>query len=361
MKSYRIGIIVVQSVRSEHEKLETLWVKSKQRVWLRNQPIDPAHIHIDGKGDEMISCDYSIGYYLRSLGHDVDFILPDELTLSRAKKCDLVFTIIWDLLESFHLSTSIQHKRFAKMMNSIPNLFPNIEYQNFIADKCLYYKEFAKSSNINVIPTRCIRLKEFKQNRDLLKFSQKLLDEFNRKGWENFIIKPVYGQESLDFYKFNSSEHPASFARKLELCFQRYQGIVAQKYIPDFDKTAPEFRCYFIGGKYEYSIVTRFTNESVRRPIEEGGTEFHPQFQKIKKMAKHVLNALPKIVVNGVQLPSMLNRIDLATTTSGDIYISEAEHVPSYYLQDSQKITDRDVGNQIVRILNIYSKASRIN
>src|SRR6478736_2747285 len=93
----KIGIIIIPNLREEDDKDELISLKSPSRTWLRTQPIAEQHLY-EKNGKLYTSC----GYYLKSLGHTVDFILPHETTRNRCAKSDLVFTLIYDILESFH-------------------------------------------------------------------------------------------------------------------------------------------------------------------------------------------------------------------------------------------------------------------
>jgi hypothetical protein len=77
------------------------------------------------------------------------------LFLFNAEFLGLVFIIIYDLLESFHLSDKSKFKNFEYTLKNSDNVYPPYNYQKFINNKCTYYKYLA-NKKIPVAPTHCI-------------------------------------------------------------------------------------------------------------------------------------------------------------------------------------------------------------
>jgi hypothetical protein len=117
-------------------------------------------------GKRQVPADVAIGLYLESMnvGKDVkfivDYITPDEISIARFKKNDVVFIIIYDLLESFHLSNRSKFKNFKNVLKHSKNVYPPYEYQKFINNKCAYYK-YLSDKKIPVAPTHCITKKKW--------------------------------------------------------------------------------------------------------------------------------------------------------------------------------------------------------
>lgn len=355
----RIGIILTR-VKSESKKDELVNINSIKRPWLKfaKQYCDKRHMITKG-GKTYVAGDVSIGLYLLYTWEnvEVDFILPEDITRQRLASNHINFMVIYDILESFHVDGSRLYKRVKDALQSADNVYPPYNYQKFINNKCSYIQHLAKSGKDLVIPTYC---KMSTKRKDMGKTIDQIGDVIQKKKWGKFIGKPVYGQESIDFKKFNSF-NKRSLKPYMDKCFnkKKYPGIIFQKYIEGFDKSKPEIRMYYTDKKYQYSVIT---GSSVRTPRTEGGTMDVPEMGKLKSFSRRIMEKLPQIKIQGVTLPKLLTRIDIACNTNfkKPWYVNELEFVPSLYIQDisSNIIPEISLSEQMITITLILLKGS---
>jgi hypothetical protein len=264
-------------------------------------------------------------YCISSLVKDfiIDYITPDEISVSRFKKNDIVFVIIFDLLECFHLADKKKYNTFKNALKQSNNVYPPYKYQKFINNKGTYYKYLSKSG-IPVAPTECIS-DFFTYKRNVNEYVSKFLKKIP---WGSFIIKPVYGQESFGFAKFlNVYDNIEKTKRKLKSYFKKiipkYKSVIVQKYIPGFDKNSLEARLYYIGGKYLFSMttsgLTHTTSMREARPVQEGGTFkiTNSNWNFIRKLGDRVFKTLPKFNLPPGMKNSIITRIDIGSGLEG--------------------------------------------
>jgi hypothetical protein len=269
MEPIRIGI-VLNYKKAERKKDELLNVKSTKLKWMRHATHSKHSrggiLHSDlliKKGKRSFAPDdVAIGIYIEAMYPDViiDYITPDEISTRRFKKNHIVFVIIYDLLEAFHLSDILKFKKYKNALKNSDNVYPPYEYQKFINNKCKYYRYLA-DKGIPVAPTYCVsREKLFKRNPE--EYVSRLISKVKRNKWESIIAKPVYGQESLAFAKFMNCGttglgcHKKRMLKYFSTTIPKYKEVVIQEYIKGFDKNNPEYRMFFINGTYMYCIVT---------------------------------------------------------------------------------------------------------
>jgi len=352
MDSLRIGI-VLNYKRAEKKKDELLNINSKKMKWLAFAKEKYSHggaVHskmLIRKGDKLfVPDDVAIGLYIESHypGITIDYINPDEISTSRFKKNHLVFIIIYDLLESFHLSDKSKFIKFKNALKNSKNVYPPYEYQKFINNKCTYYK-YLSNKHIPVAPTYCLtKEKWYSRNPD--KYVTNLLSKIKHNKWESVVAKPVYGQESIDFAKFMKCENQNkeslncnknSMMKYFSRVLPKYKSIVIQEYIKGFDKSNPEFRTFFINGKYMYMIVT--TDVRVDAPKQEGGKFNIPDkiYNYVLSFTREVMSSLPKLDLDSEFKNPIVTRIDIGSGLEGvpyELFVNEIEFVPSLYAEE---------------------------
>ena len=189
----KIGI-VLNYKKAEKKKDELLSLNSRKNPWLKLGKEDKYKNHvITVNYKKYVPADVAIGLYLEShFDIEVDYITPEEISTRRFKKNDIVFIIIYDLLESFHLSDPETFKKYKNALKNSPNIYPPYKYQKFINNKCSYY-EFLTKKGIPVAPTFCIT-KEKWYTKSPQNYVKNLLKKVKSKKWDSIITKPVYGQ-----------------------------------------------------------------------------------------------------------------------------------------------------------------------
>ena len=157
MNNLNIGI-VLNYKNAEKKKDELLSIDLPDKPWLKLADQSKySQFIVKKKEQKFVPADVAIGLYIESKFPNikVDYITPDEISTRRFKKNDLVFIIIYDLLEAFHLTKKDNFSKFKLALKNSNNVYPPYQYQKFINNKCLYYKYLAKKG-LPVAPTHCV-------------------------------------------------------------------------------------------------------------------------------------------------------------------------------------------------------------
>lgn len=351
----KIGILLTRP-KAEFKKDELCNIKSNNRPWLKNIFDSKIHKKLsikNRKGQQCVPGDVSIGMYILDNWNnvEVDFITPEDINPKRLRDNHINFMVIYDLLESFHVDDKKIYENFVKTLAHADNIYPPYNYQKFINNKCSYIKHLSKVDENLVIPTHCITMTNWKRigTKNCRKLIQRIVKE---REWGRFIAKPVFGQESIDFKNFGYGKNDTQIDKYIDMCFKtkKYPGIIFQKYIEGFDKTKPEIRMYYIGNQYKYSVITN--DKTVKIPRDEQGTADVPNKNGLKSFTKKVVNDLPGIEIQGVTLPRLLTRVDVACEHkfAKPWIVNEVEFVPSLYIEDINIIPEPDLGDQMVNI-----------
>lgn len=339
----RIGLLITPFKEDQIQKQE--YVKVKYRDWLNNLKTKET-IMIRNK--KFATDDMSILYYLRDkYGKQHTFVKiqgNDKKLKEKIESCDIVFTIIFDLLEAFHILPSKEFSKIKKAFQS-PNVYPPYQYQFLINNKNEYY-QYLEDEGINVLPFLYISSKKFAANRK--KCIREILGM--KRGDENkFIGKPIYGQESIDFQIFKSHVQEHTIEKYLERITSIYSGCIFQPYLKNFDKIG-EYRVFYIGNKQSYCINTK--------DVQGVGTEKaislrDPALEKLRNFAQNVFDHLPKFLNHKVEISKLLTRIDIACCLKrNEYFVSEIEFVPSLYLDTVDHLfIDKKLAEQMMRIV----------
>jgi hypothetical protein len=358
----KIGILLTRA-KSEKKKDELVSVYSTKRPWLRKiYNGDPDFYKkfsiVSDKGKLCVPGDVSIGMYIawNWKNTEVDYILPEEISVKRLHSNDINFMIIYDLIESFHVDSPKLYRNLDNTLKKCNNIYPPYKYQRFINNKCNYIEHLERKKD-TVIPTKCLTTEFYKKN-GLNKCLEVLENHVSKSEWDKFIGKPILGQESIDFKKFEKfNENTVS--KYMKNGFKKYPGLIFQKYIEGFDKENPEVRFYFFGNTYKYSVVT--TSKAVKIPKEELGTENIPNRNALINKSKVTLRNLPPIIMKGKKMPRLLTRIDVSCQKkyTKPWMVNEVEFVPSLYIQDINYIPEIFMGDQMIKITKAFKHASR--
>ena len=364
---FKVGIIL--NYKSAERKKSELVSLSKQ-PWVRNINLDDySDLLFKKKGMYHAPADVAIGLYILGNYSDVeiDFIKPKEISTSRFKKNNIVIVLIHDLIESFHLSNTTQHKKYKMVLKNSINVYPPYEFQKFVNNKCDYYS-YLEKKGIPVAPTYCVNKTKW-YSRNGKEYSSKLINKFINNKWESVIAKPVYGQEGIDFKKFSNlkNRRNVGLLRKyLNKNVPKYKSIVIQEFIKNFDSKNPEFRMYYLNGKFRYSIVTTdsgvYNINKARKKFKIGNAKWN----YLKKLSQKVVNVLPKLTVNKKKLNKVLIRVDIGSGMESSKYsyfVNEVEFVPSLYIEEVVNIdVVKVLAEAFIDNFKYYSKKSnRIN
>jgi hypothetical protein len=358
----KIGILLTRA-KSEKKKDELVNINSNKRPWLReiyysNPEFYKQFSVISSKGKLSVPGDVSIGMYIswNWKNTEIDYILPQDISVNRLHSNDINFMIIYDLIESFHVDSPKIYRKLENTLKQCKNIYPPYDYQKFINNKCNYITHLERKKDA-IIPTKCIMTDYFKKH-GLSKCMDMLENHISKYKWDKFIGKPVFGQESIDFKKFDKFTE-SKVSKYMKAGFKKYPGLIFQKYIDGFDKSNPEVRFYFFGNKFKYSVIT--TDTTVKIPKEELGTEKIPTRNALIKKAKITLSNLPPIIMKGKKMPRLLTRIDVACQKkyAKPWLVNEVEFVPSLYIQDINYIPEILMGDQMIKITKAFKYATR--
>lgn len=339
-KVLRIGIILTR-VKAEKKKNELVCSGTK-RPWLSKAS---KKLGVLRNKKRAFPGDASVGVYIMNKweGIEVDFMCPEDVTPVRLKMNQINFMLIYDVLESFHVDRPEVYRRFVNSLKGANNVYPPYSYQKFINNKCNYIKHLTNRNADYAIPTMCVT--KFDQG------TKAKVIEFGEKMGGTFIGKPIFGQESIDFKKFDAKASLRSNSpldKYIKRCSKKYPGIIFQKYIEGFDASNPEIRMYFLADKYRYSVITN--DVSVRTPKQENGNMTVEPFEALKRFAKKIVDGLPPIKVGGTDLGRMLTRVDIACGPkfAKPWIVNEIEFVPSLYIEDVRYVPEPELGDFMV-------------
>tara|TARA_B100001094_G_scaffold181012_1_gene175406 strand:- start:1179 stop:2297 length:1119 start_codon:yes stop_codon:yes gene_type:complete len=351
---------------------DTIKVTSK-RPWLANVPKSRwlnEDGTLNGKRDH-VRIDYASAYATRWLLEkkyktEIDFKIVPANMLTRAiiKKSDLVFHHWYDKLVRPPIQTmSTQAKPNSKYQKLIDSggdkMFPPIKYQHLTYDKCAYYK-FFQSRGINTAPTVCVTRAEYNKNRAMV------LNKIWRKSreWKEMFGKPVHGTDSGDVgrpHDFVTKTGLESYIAGVFSSKNRYPAIVFQKFMVDFELNFPQIRLYYLGDKYQYSVVEWKTPRpnGTSRLSNIRDSRF---VSKAKTFAKKVLDSV-KPFYQGA--PKFLTRIDVGCCiqenkiNADSLFLNEIEILAGLYLfYDGVKRLNFDykMGEQALKVIEHFRK-----
>ena len=375
VKKLKIGILLNYTFM-EIEKEELVFPNDNSPDYIKKIPkhhlIRNSYINNKKKNNILgYPYDLVIGYCIKWMRPDIEvnFITPDNMSVEEFHKNDLVFIIIYDLLEALNidkllsqneLNTNIkfnkdQYKKLKKILEQVNNVYPSYEYQKIINSKCNYYK-LILSNKLSINNFKCVTLHRKNTIDEIINYLEHV--DLLKK---SFVTKPDNGSDSIGFavwlYKkknkddnIKKDQYIISYNDKNDLInkldqylkiMKNYNKIIVQKKVngfyadknnEQFSKITTEFKSYYIGNNYKYAILV--DDYCYRQPAVDGGSnkyincndncalgdtntqckgpeidKFH--YDKMKKLGKSAMKILPPIIINGKVLPKLLTRIDI--------------------------------------------------
>ena len=260
---------------------------------------------------------------------NVDIILPKDVSLQRLKKNKVNFILGYDCINQILGEPYV--KKFAgkagyKKLHSIyanksAKVFPPIEFLQFIWSKDVYHDVLSRKK-IPITPT--ITIKHSTKN---------VLGTIQKKGWKEFIIKPVGGTVAVGVGRFKLSEclkDPLILEEYFAENKDSYDIFLVQELIKGFTKHG-EIKMYWINGEYSYCVNT----PGASKP----GEDYHVKLVKDKKVldecksiGEKTLNALPKIKVGSKIIKPVMVRTDFTCCkenkahSPSNYFLNEVEH-----------------------------------
>lgn len=260
----------------------------------------------------------------------VDIILPKDISLERLKKNDVNFILGYDCINQILGEPYVRKfsgkngykKLYSIYSNKSSKIFPPIEFLEFIWSKDKYLETMNKKK-IPITPTITVEKINY----------QKLLGAIQRKGWEEFIIKPVGGTIAVGvemFFLKQCLKDPTPLKDYFNEHKDYYPKFLIQEKIKGFKKYG-EIKMYWINGEYSYSVNT----PGASKP----GEDFKVKLVKDKKVlnecisiGKKVVDSIPKIKVGGKDVKPVLVRTDFTCCKENkkyspqNFFLNEIEH-----------------------------------
>ena len=336
----KIGIIITPNLFDEYlknELVDTKLLSEEEKVCYINN-IPDKYKEFDNETGKYISSDLMIVNYLKCMydNAEIKILNPNTLTAKDLAYNDLNFILTFDLLEAFHKMPSKKFKNYKKIIANADNIYPDMSFQHFVNHKSIYYT-YLRDNGINVQDFFIVNSDNYMEDlRKLFKYKK-------QKNWGDYIVKPVYGQESIDlnFLKeYDTIEDVQTLIEEI-LSQNSYPGFVFQKEINNMmlDGTPKrEYRIYFFGEDFAYLLSEKWGFgskhnlgvEVTRNSKPKNITQLH---HDIINFGTKVLQSLFKNKIKGIELKHLLIRIDMTFDNNDEIIVSEVEFVPSLMVE----------------------------
>jgi len=360
----KIGIVVAPFLLQELNKGEIVDIEAldnDEKVCTKNLSKE---LILDQDKAHYLTSDVLVINYLKCKTGDnikINVVNPLTMTADDLEENDLNFILTFNIVEAFHNFPRKKYNVFKNLIENAANVYPNIEFQDFIDYKDIYYS-YLKRHSINV--------QDFYTIKDSNHLDEDFADFFNYKtinGWGDYIIKPLYGQEGIGFSMIDKKMDVVSIQYKIEELFTSgFPGIIFQKeIISNFVKKTGdknEYRTYFIGEKYIYMTAEKWQSDDGGEAYIHNTYNEQPdaETKNIIEFASHVIKTIPKIVVQNNTLKYLLLRIDITYDNNDELVVSEIEYVPSLHvsLYKDEKFKKlkihRLLGDEIISVTNQF-------
>ena len=365
-----IGIIVTPFIEEEFKKKEIININELNSIEKNCYNNISSKYKLNNKSNIYVSSDIMIINYLKCTYKNININILNPLTLTeeQLKINDLNFILTFDVIEAFHTLPLKMYQNYKNIIYSVSNIYPSIDFQKFIAYKSIYYS-YLKEKNINVQDFYVIY-----NNSDYIKNLQKFLKYKDQNNWENYVLKPLYGQESIGVSFIDKNTNNFILQQKIEKFFNSfYPGILFQKEIKikfKNGKLKEEYRIFFIGGEYIYMTSeiwrSRINTDLIKAKIKNTyKIKPNEEINKAISFSKNIIKILPKIEINNIKLKYLLIRIDVTYDNNDKLVVSEIECVPSLFIELFEDIKSLNghqlLGDNIVEITKDYLHKKMIN
>jgi hypothetical protein len=261
-------------------------------------------------------------------GHQVDIILPKEISLQRLKKNDINFVLGYDYISTIEEDPWVPKFSGEKgkqllidiYKNPESKVFPPFKHQEFIWNKKKYLTKF-KNAKIPINPTIFV-----KGSVNI----PKLLAQISSYKWQQFIVKPIGGCEGHGCEFFITKDIVAEPTKLVSYFIEQsdfYEEFLVQRLTDGFRKYG-EVKSFWLGGEYSYAIVTKDVawSDSIVTPLTDKKI-----LEKCLELGSKVNKAIPKLEFNGRKTMPVMTRVDLVccldnkALSSYDYYLNEIE------------------------------------
>lgn len=368
-KKKKIGFIITPDTNEiKNEELKYL---NNKTYWLKNINNEFKYKY---NNYNVVNTDTSIAYAFKNISSNyIKLYKYNKLNLQELKNNYLNFVFVYDLLQAWHLLGESQAKDYEnklKEIDKLGKLYPPLYYQKFINNK-ITYLSYLKKNNIEILDSILIDEINFKNSmKNTEKFFYNILFKVEKKKWNEFIIKPNYGQEGSGFKKFilNDKFLKQNLLDHLEE-IDEYPGVIIQEYIEDFDNSN-EIKMIFVEEKFIYGVLIGDEDEEEYitindlnpcprykcpiKPLKKlNHKKLNTSFSNYLKLAYDTINTLPKIKLKNKQIKSLLIRVDICYNSNNKkLFVNEVEFVPSLWIGQINIDIDIIIAKSIKRLLN---------
>ncbi len=268
---------------------------------------------------------------------NVDIILPKDISVQRLKKNKVNFILGYDCINQILGEPYV--RKFAgktgyKKLHSIyanksAKVFPPIEFLQFIWSKDVYHNVLSRKK-IPITPT--ITVKNSTKN---------VLGPIQKKGWKEFIIKPVGGTIAVGVGRFKLNEclkDPLILKEYFDENKESYDTFLIQELIKGFKKHV-EIKMYWINGEYSYCVNTPGGSGTDYEDYNVGLVKNKKVIDECKSIGEKTLKALPKIKVGTTVIKPVLVRTDFTCCKENK------NHIPSNYFLN--EVEHQDAGSYV--------------
>lgn len=266
----------------------------------------------------------------------VDIILPNQVSLARLKKNNVNFILGYDCINQIlgepYVKKFAGPKGYDKLKDIYSNkdskIFPPMEFLEFIWAKDKYLTVLNKK-NVPITPTITVTINTYK----------KLLGEIQRKGWKEFIIKPVGGTVAVGVERFCSSKcmkDPIILKKYFDDHKGYYDKFLVQESIKGFNKYG-EIKMYWINEEYSYAVNTPAGSGTDYEDYKIKLVKDKKILEACKKIGEDTLKCLPKIKVGKTVIKPVMVRTDFTCCQENK------KHIPSNYFLN--EIEHQDAGS----------------
>ena len=261
---------------------------------------------------------------------NVDIILPKDISVQRLKKNKVNFILGYDCINQILGEPYV--RKFAgktgyKKLHSIyanksAKVFPPIEFLQFIWSKDVYHNVLSRKK-IPITPT--ITVKNSTKN---------VLGPIQKKGWKEFIIKPVGGTIAVGVGIFKLNEclkDPLILKEYFDENKVSYDTFLVQELIKGFKKHG-EIKMYWINGEYSYCVNTPAGSGTDYEDYNVKLVKNKEVIDGCKSIGEKTLKALPKIKVGTTVIKPVLVRTDFTCCkgnkkfSPSNYFLNEVEH-----------------------------------
>tara|TARA_Y100000768_G_scaffold362657_1_gene321634 strand:+ start:541 stop:1587 length:1047 start_codon:yes stop_codon:yes gene_type:complete len=261
----------------------------------------------------------------------VDIILPKDITLERLKKNVVNFILGYDCINQLLGDPYVRkfsgkkgyNKLYSIYSNKKSKIFPPINFLEFIWGKDTYLECFHKKK-IPITPTITVTNLNH----------QKLLGSIHKRGWEQFIIKPVGGTIAVGVGKFllkDCLEDPTLLKEYFSEQKQNYSKFLVQELIKGFKKHG-EIKMYWINEEYSYAVNTPGASEPGEDNYDVKLVTDVSILKECREIGKKVMDTLPSIKVGDKRIKPVLVRTDFTCCKENkkhlpvNYFLNEVEH-----------------------------------